>query len=238
MAAVKRGRDSRLIPAGAGSTAGETAIPALERAHPRWRGEHSTPAPVATCKRGSSPLARGALPTTASHTGASGLIPAGAGSTNQRPWTVSARWAHPRWRGEHRLVTLQKADIMGSSPLARGARFSLAMFYPYFRLIPAGAGSTRPSRRTRVCGRAHPRWRGEHDTPGAQIVAASGSSPLARGAHSLSCGSLSRKADSSSTCFPLDHRSRRSRAAGNPLIVAVPCSNHVAVANPPYYLAA
>ncbi|WP_210382721.1 hypothetical protein, partial [Corynebacterium sp. HMSC058E07] len=54
-----------------------------------------------------------------------------------------------------------------------------------------------------------------------------GSSPLARGAHSLSCGSLSLKADSSSTCFyyqPLDPRT-----ASHASIFAVLCSTHAVV---------
>ena len=170
--------------------------------------------------------------------GCCGLIPAGAGSTTPTLGSIGGGWAHPRWRGEHAPGRQAKVYLLGSSPLARGALVSGDASSGVMRLIPAGAGSTLTHIGLPCGGQAHPRWRGEHLEVLASDGGCFGSSPLARGAHSLSCGSLSRKADSSSTCFPLDHRRHRSRAAGNPLIAAVPCSNHVAVANPPYYLAA
>ena len=50
--------------------------------------------------------------------------------------------AHPRWRGEHSLPSSWASALLGSSPLARGARFFIAGGIAKVRLIPAGAGST------------------------------------------------------------------------------------------------
>ena len=227
-----------LIPAGAGSTPDHLRQRRLLEAHPRWRGEHRSCFSSKCLCPGSSPLARGARPANTLLYCHLGLIPAGAGSTLPAQKIHIPFRAHPRWRGEHAPGRQAKVYLLGSSPLARGALVSGDASSGVMRLIPAGAGSTLTHIGLPCGGQAHPRWRGEHLEVLASDGGCFGSSPLARGAHSLSCGSLSRKADSSSTCFPLDHRRHRSRAAGNPLIAAVPCSNHVAVANPPYYLAA
>ena len=69
----------------------------------------------------------------------------------------------------------------GSSPLARGTLEAIDPQLIARGLIPARAGNTRRSARTRSCIWAHPRSRGEHIpdvTPPARVE---GSSPLARG---------------------------------------------------------
>ena len=72
-----------------------------------------------------------------------GLIPAGAGSTAFRVPKLRPPTAHPRWRGEHAVTAAKESEKWGSSPLARGARLCGFSGGAEFRLIPAGAGSTR-----------------------------------------------------------------------------------------------
>ena len=77
------------------------------------------------------------------------------------------------------------AKTSGSSPLARGTRYSCICALVGNGLIPARAGNTRvlsaPCRPTR----AHPRSRGEHPSGNLHTLPFSGSSPLARGTHGL-----------------------------------------------------
>ena len=131
-----------LIPAGAGSTLQVEINAHSSPAHPRWRGEHVPISVGVKTSAGSSPLARGAPERAAEIFLWLGLIPAGAGSTWRR-W-VRLFWsrAHPRWRGEHWLSSRSCWGVVGSSPLARGARLSRKSISNYERLIPAGAGST------------------------------------------------------------------------------------------------
>ena len=74
-------RDVGIIPACAGST--ELHAGRRHRAgdHPRMRGEHAPDNASATCSRGSSPHARGALVEELIVVGRHGIIPACAGST-------------------------------------------------------------------------------------------------------------------------------------------------------------
>ena len=70
---------------------------------------------------------------------------------------------------------------MGSSPLARGLRLHLAEFGLDPRIIPARAGFTRPIGSAGGLGPDHPRSRGVYERHRVPVVAAAGSSPLARG---------------------------------------------------------
>ena len=72
--------------------------------------------------------------------------------------------------------------MVGSSPLARGARRRPGPPGLAHRLIPAGAGRTAAVRPAWVAARAHPRWRGAHDAALSACGPSEGSSPLARGA--------------------------------------------------------
>ena len=153
---------TRLIPAGAGSTGVCRGMSSSVRAHPRWRGEHFEKPRDLQDFKGSSPLARGALPIQGLELATLGLIPAGAGSTQGRTGTPSRPWAHPRWRGEHRTTSRRSSASRGSSPLARGAHLTSLHLSLQQRLIPAGAGSTVGEAWKQLDGGAHPRWRGEH----------------------------------------------------------------------------
>ena len=76
-----RRRRGGLIPAGAGRTGESRCRPGRSPAHPRWRGEDALASLRASASRGSSPLARGGRCLARMSTHRSGLIPAGAGRT-------------------------------------------------------------------------------------------------------------------------------------------------------------
>ncbi len=155
------------------------------RAHPRWRGEHETLISTTPDWYGSSPLARGALHKERDQVNAGRLIPAGAGSTARKALQDVKSEAHPRWRGEHVLGGPLGIAVKGSSPLARGARNVADRWLREGGLIPAGAGSTHAAPvYSDGCG-AHPRWRGEHNALVNVPMYDCGSSPLARGAHTI-----------------------------------------------------
>ena len=124
-----------LIPARAGNTS-VSFIPLVDgRAHPRSRGEHSTPCSPCRLKPGSSPLARGTLVYQVTEDGRLGLIPARAGNTRPAGLKVEGDRAHPRSRGEHRSVPGTGLMTMGSSPLARGTHLLTWDFTPYISKI-------------------------------------------------------------------------------------------------------
>ena len=105
-------------------------------------------------------------------------------------------------RGEHALGVDDDADLLGSSPHARGARApynmigsSLGIIPAYAgstsgtrppacpcRIIPAYAGSTRRHRAWYRALRDHPRMRGEHIQTYQACKVEGGSSPHAQGA--------------------------------------------------------
>ena len=89
------------------------------------------------------------------------FIPAGAGNTTATSSPATGCSVHPRWRGEHVIMTNQGVATGGSSPLARGTRGS--------RWGCSWVASV------------HPRWRGEHASDTVKGRRQLGSSPLARG---------------------------------------------------------
>ena len=174
--------DAGPTPAGAGSTTQRNASCSISRAYPRWRGEHCTGGDGCSESFGLPPLARGAPPRASvrivsgrptpagagstaisqPNARASGPTPAGAGSTCTRLSAQSRTRAYPRWRGEHPSAAVNRDQIRGLPPLARGApRCASARDAPTGP-TPAGAGSTRPPHRDRSHRTAYPRWRGEH----------------------------------------------------------------------------
>ncbi len=183
------------------------------RAHPRSRGEHFAAEYPDLESRGSSPLTRGAQERQERWRVRPGLIPAHAGSTVVLSSRICFIGAHPRSRGEHEAVILQRhvaeglipahagstislrADlghINGSSPLTRGARRAPGSCAVASGLIPAHAGSTERVQERRPVVGAHPRSRGEHPYSPKPAARAHGSSPLTRGAHFPSWGKRGR----------------------------------------------
>ena len=170
-----------LIPAHAGKTALAASPSGSWRAHPRSRGENSTPKKLPSKLPGSSPLTRGKPGRVPRGMHARGLIPAHAGKTswNRRP-TPTAR-AHPRSRGENLTGRQGLGKSWGSSPLTRGKRRSQPVDLPGDGLIPAHAGKTYQFCEHNQQPKAHPRSRGENIVSRIIVFTFRGSSPLTRG---------------------------------------------------------
>ena len=137
--------------------------------------------------RGSSPLTRGKRPGTTGTTSTLRLIPAHAGKTARSLGSRACRAAHPRSRGENLKQIARDVNKSGSSPLTRGKQAVEGEALVCERLIPAHAGKTWSSRKVARPIRAHPRSRGENLTDCQMFATLSGSSPLTRGKHFLTC---------------------------------------------------
>ena len=88
---------------------------------------------------------------------------------------------HPRVRGEHAGAACPLSRSAGSSPRARGTRFSNVRQDGLNRFIPACAGNTPRRTATHTAQSVHPRVRGEHVLEPTSLAGAAGSSPRARG---------------------------------------------------------
>ena len=150
-------------------------------AHPRSRGENLIRRRWRRCMVGSSPLTRGKRRMTTMSAGPTRLIPAHAGKTNREPPTTCGPWAHPRSRGENRVIKPGGYLLAGSSPLTRGKLSDKLREQVRQRLIPAHAGKTGRPVGLRARLRAHPRSRGENSCGQRIGHSGLGSSPLTRG---------------------------------------------------------
>ena len=99
----------------------------------------------------------------------------------------AARAAHPRSRGENRMIAGAGVLVLGSSPLTRGKQSRSSSTDAALGLIPAHAGKTGCSSARGSSRRAHPRSRGENTTVGTMPGAGPGSSPLTRGKRHAAC---------------------------------------------------
>ena len=177
----------RLIPAHAGKTRWHAVSRIPTAAHPRSRGENHAPGGCSRVRDGSSPLTRGKLADRGIPIWKYRLIPAHAGKTwRRRAWRRPAP-AHPRSRGENWFWDCMNTMGGGSSPLTRGKRRVRDTRDRRARLIPAHAGKTPSNHSTRKPKPAHPRSRGENKNRAASAAPTSGSSPLTRGKHFLTC---------------------------------------------------
>ena len=113
--------------------------------------------------------------------GMSGLIPAHAGKTEKMVLMPSHTPAHPRSRGENTGAPSGRVYPPGSSPLTRGKPQREPARPGDNGLIPAHAGKTIRSWRSRLRSRAHPRSRGENVVRPGALILEPGSSPLTRG---------------------------------------------------------
>ncbi len=170
---------ARGAPRGAGARTG------CPRDHPRMRGEHRSSRGWNRRFRGSSPHARGAHSQVHLHDLVHGIIPACAGSTKRLLVSALLRWDHPRMRGEHVPQFKACVKCVGSSPHARGAHAVRVVPEATGGIIPACAGSTARWPKVRARARDHPRMRGEHMELHPEQGYDKGSSPHARGAHTL-----------------------------------------------------
>ncbi len=183
---TRRGLDHRrervrFIPARAGNTCSSASGRRPITVHPRSRGEHFAADGVRERLTGSSPLARGTRPLTASRIARVRFIPARAGNTSPRSRGTGASTVHPRSRGEHSSRSTSTVDSNGSSPLARGTPRPAGSRRRRSRFIPARAGNTPIRKRCCSISTVHPRSRGEHPAGETVRIYLRGSSPLARG---------------------------------------------------------
>ena len=140
--------------------------------------------------KGSSPLTRGKPAGALCRRMVWGLIPAHAGKTTRRGWSTRTSRAHPRSRGENRMVVIALSLTAGSSPLTRGKQASVFLGVAWSGLIPAHAGKTLLLVVGQGEGGAHPRSRGENVVAASSWGGRQGSSPLTRGKHSDGLGHL------------------------------------------------
>ena len=134
---------NRIIPARAGCTCTKNDSWRRVADHPRSRGVHLELTDGGRRFRGSSPLARGALPVTRDRVQPHGIIPARAGCTPRHPRSRPAPRDHPRSRGVHATLVGPGFCHTGSSPLARGALTKNLKTSGGIGIIPARAGCTR-----------------------------------------------------------------------------------------------
>ena len=162
IAKIAERRLCRLIPAHAGKTTLTISHSVLRTAHPRSRGENQDDSAPVDNVPGSSPLTRGKLGRRRRSSAAAGLIPAHAGKTLGPSSPPRLRRAHPRSRGENKLVPDFLLQYQGSSPLTRGKPSERGCVSCLTGLIPAHAGKTEGMVRLGHYAEAHPRSRGEN----------------------------------------------------------------------------
>ena len=154
--------DGRIIPAYAGSTLSQARQLKSKKDHPRIRGEHPRSCSTVAVSLGSSPHTRGARPAHRRRRRPPRIIPAYAGSTNQRHDPKGDFTDHPRIRGEHVHSGPDRFQVVGIIPAYAGSTF--------FRMYLLSDSSD------------HPRIRGEHRPRGFRSAPGLGSSPHTRGA--------------------------------------------------------
>ena len=175
-------RQSRIIPADAGSTLCRTCCRDCRRDHPRGCGEHDRQSDRFRVELGSSPRMRGARHSRVLVSLDGGIIPADAGSTAAMAMKAMNAKDHPRGCGEHSYVSCPKRYGEGSSPRMRGARKRTYRWARKGRIIPADAGSTTCLTVMHDLSWDHPRGCGEHQQVIHLISVITGSSPRMRGA--------------------------------------------------------
>ena len=116
-----------------------------------------------------------------SRAGSPRIIPARAGFTRLGRASCSAARDHPRSRGVYGSAHRHQVLVPGSSPLARGLLLREASAQRGPGIIPARAGFTCFWTPRTHWSADHPRSRGVYQTTTRGVVAAAGSSPLARG---------------------------------------------------------
>ena len=179
---TRRKTTCRIIPAYAGSTIRPAFSSRFRPDHPRIRGEHGPQKGATAVPEGSSPHTRGARPRLKLLLHHGRIIPAYAGSTSTT-WPKSQSGKdHPRIRGEHYAVFLDRIPLAGSSPHTRGAPLRRHALAGPRRIIPAYAGSTSTTWPKSQSGKDHPRIRGEHPLDPPVLRLQPGSSPHTRGA--------------------------------------------------------
>ena len=137
---------------------------------------------------GSPPLARGRHKVTETDGGRLGITPARAGTaTGTRtvhPWSSD----HPRSRGDGAITSDNWDEFLGSPPLARGRRNSMADVTTPAGITPARAWTAPVTPMYHCDCRDHPRSRGDGSETRPKAFDKAGSPPLARGRHRMAPG--------------------------------------------------
>ena len=175
------GRGTGIIPARAGFTGASPPTTTNPPDHPRSRGVYMGAEVGRASRWGSSPLARGLHIPFPADPYSRGIIPARAGFTRGVSCPRSERRDHPRSRGVYDGRRMAGVDTAGSSPLARGLRFTEKCKKRISGIIPARAGFTGSLFGSLRLLWDHPRSRGVYVPRFAGSRRVSGSSPLARG---------------------------------------------------------
>ena len=180
-----------IIPAHAGNTGTRNIFYKHRGDHPRACGEHTVFAQTHFQPPGSSPRMRGTPRTITILTLPVGIIPAHAGNTRYRMQLPERHGDHPRACGEHADNSSMTFNSEGSSPRMRGTQKNGTLRTFRRWIIPAHAGNTECSRRSRTSPRDHPRACGEHVTIPEDALLTAGSSPRMRGTLVASTPALS-----------------------------------------------
>ena len=138
-----RGGRPGITPAGAGTSSTGKPKSSATRNHPRRRGDFSTAAGPPCAATESPPQARGLPASAASEAPASGITPAGAGTSHSRQDQDQPMRNHPRRRGDFG-VRHKFAELGGESPpQARGLLHGRLVRIVHPGITPAGAGTSR-----------------------------------------------------------------------------------------------
>ena len=130
---------------------------------------------------GSSPRVRGSPISNTRPAYNLGIIPAGAGLTDDHFIDTPKNRDHPRGCGAHCPSKRSTHPALGSSPRVRGSHTSIRVAGRYRGIIPAGAGLTARSITATTSSRDHPRGCGAHFKADKGYYRKMGSSPRVRG---------------------------------------------------------
>ena len=158
-----------IIPAGAGLTYSHSLYHITIWDHPRGCGAHMASSSSSLGYSGSSPRVRGSLDDGYKAGRASGIIPAGAGLTQQCAAVRAIDWDHPRGCGAHAAMVRLMRTSKGSSPRVRGSLFFSFASRHFSGIIPAGAGLTCNPLAVNRRYRDHPRGCGAHTKKSQQL---------------------------------------------------------------------
>ena len=175
------GIEAGIIPAGAGLTAQICRVGRPAGDHPRGCGAHWIPLPASPPCRGSSPRVRGSQQIRHAGIPPGGIIPAGAGLTNENQVPCFPQRDHPRGCGAHSTCRLASFPSSGSSPRVRGSLNEDLGKWVLDGIIPAGAGLTSELFDATIIARDHPRGCGAHHMAITEEQLKTGSSPRVRG---------------------------------------------------------
>ena len=132
-------------------------------------------------KAGSPPLAWGIRKTDKEIKIAVRITPTCVGNTHEGLYRRERTRDHPHLRGEYLGCALQKAQLLGSPPLAWGIHVPSRSAKEFIRITPTCVGNTIVTKHMINPSRDHPHLRGEYQTMSSGRIYRSGSPPLAWG---------------------------------------------------------